>query len=161
FILWNSFHAAVPGKGSQFVLFQNWREFGQGKTWEAITNSFILALRHPVSLGLAFVIAWLIARVRIPLGGFIELSLWLVYLSPTMSLVISWILLLDPNFGLLNKHLLNHFGLTTSIYSLYGITWVHFTSSTLPVMVILIVPLLRRTEAVLEEAARVCGASPT
>lgn len=44
-----------------------WRQiFANNRTWRSILASFTLALRVPIAIVIAFVIAWLLTRVRIP-----------------------------------------------------------------------------------------------
>ena len=42
----------------------------------AIGYSFLLALRAPIAALIGFLIAWLLIRVRIPGGRFIEFAMW-------------------------------------------------------------------------------------
>lgn len=159
FLVTNSFNEGSPGDVSRFGL-QSWQEaFGSSKTLTAIGYSFLLLIRHPVSLAIAFCMAWVLVRVRIPFSGFIESSFWFAFFLPTLPMALSWMLLTDPNYGLLNRYLLSHVGLHFNPYSIWGITWVHMSTSTIPIMVILLIPMLRQVEGALDEAARVCGAS--
>ncbi|HEY7064138.1 MAG TPA: ABC transporter permease subunit [Chloroflexota bacterium] len=159
FIVLNSLNAGRPGDAIEFSL-QGWQEaFGDTPTLQAILYTGILLLRVPVALVVALVLAWLLVRASIPCRGFIELSFWLAYFLPHLPIAVSWILLLDPNYGLVNQWLLQPLGLPFNIYSLGGITWVHLTTSTIPVMLILLAPMLRQMDPSLEEAAGACGAS--
>lgn len=159
FILINSFNTADPADPFTFGL-DGWSEaFGSRRTLDAIGYSFLLNIRTVIGIGAAFLLSWLLVRVRVPFRGFIELSLWIAYFLPSLPLAISWILLSDPNYGLLNK-LLQPLGLTLNPYSATGIIWVHLTASTIPIMTILLAPAMRQLEASLEEAARVCGLGP-
>jgi iron(III) transport system permease protein len=157
FIFINSFNAAHPAEHWRFGL-EGWLEaFNSPRTLNAIGYSFLLNLRSLIAIVIAFIFSWLLVRVRIPLRGFLEFSLWIAYFLPSLPLALSWILLLDPNYGLLNQ-LLSVFGAKLNIYSVYGIVWVHLTASTIPIMTILLTPVFRQMDASLEEAARVCGA---
>ena len=157
FIFINSFNVADPAEEWRFGL-EGWREaFESPRTLNAIGYSFLLNLRSLLAILIAFVFSWLLVRVRIPLRGFIEFSLWIAYFIPSLPLALSWILLLDPNYGLLNQ-LFGTIGIKLNIYSWYGIVWVHLTASTIPIMTILLAPVFRQMDAALEEAARVCGA---
>lgn len=158
-ILWNSFHVATPSLPNDATL-ENWRDVIGSNSMQAIGNTFFLLLRHPFALTLGFMIAWLLVRVQIPLSRFFEMTFWLSFFLPTLPLLVSWILLLDPHYGLMNNYIFSRLGFNLSIYSYWGITWVHLTATTVPVMVILTQPLLRSFEASLEEAARMCGARP-
>lgn len=157
FILVNSFNSADPSEAYQFG-FQGWeRAFANEHTIRSIGYSFLLNIRTFIGIAFAFLFCWLLIRVRIPFKGFIELSLWIAYFLPSLPLAISWILLLDPNYGLLNQ-VFGSWGFKLTPYSIYGIMWVHLTASTIPVMTILLAPAFRQLESSLEEAARTCGA---
>jgi iron(III) transport system permease protein len=157
FIIINSFNAAPPSENWRFG-FDGWREaFGSPRTLAAIGYTFILNIRSVVAIAVAFLFSWLLVRVRIPGGNFIEFSLWIAYFLPSLPLALSWILLLDPNYGLINQFL-KPLGIGFNIYSLLGIAWIHLTATTIPIMTILLAPVLRQLDASLEEAARMCGA---
>jgi iron(III) transport system permease protein len=157
FIIVNSLNGASPSESWRFGL-QGWREaFDSTRTLAAIGYTFLLNLRALLGIAIALVFSWLLTRVRIPLRNFIEFSLWIAYFLPALPLALSWILLLDPNYGLINQ-LLQPLGFKFNIYSVYGIIWIHLTASTIPIMTILLAPVLRQMDASLEEAARMCGA---
>src|SRR5262249_20462635 len=136
------------------------KAFADGKTLSAIGYSFFLSIRSLVGVVVAFAIAWLLVRIRIPGRSFIEFFLWVAFFLPTLPLTLGWILLLDPNYGLINQALLwlPFIGRAPfSIYSVTGILWIHLTLTTIPVMTILLTPSLRQFDAAIEESARVCG----
>lgn len=157
FIVIGSLNSAGPAESWRFG-FQGWQEaFDSPRTLNAIGYSFLLSFRSLAGICVAFIFSWLLIRVRIPFRRLIEFSLWIAYFLPDLPIAISWILLLDPHYGLINQ-LLQFLGFKLNIYSVYGIVWVHLTASTIPVMTILLTPALRQMDASLEEAARVCGA---
>jgi len=157
FILVNSLNVARPGEPWRFGL-EGWKEvFQSPRTLSAIGYSFLLTARTAIGIAVAFVFSWLLIRVRIPFARFIEFSLWIAYFLPPLPMALSWILLLDPNYGLINQFF-QIAGFKLSIYSVYGILWVHLTTATIPLMTILLTPALRQMDGSLEEAARVCGA---
>jgi iron(III) transport system permease protein len=129
----------------------------------AIAYSFLLALRAPVAAVIGFLIAWLLIRVRVPGSRFIEFALWLTFFVPVLPVTLSWILLLSPSYGLINK-IAQTLPFVTSapfnIYSVGGILWVQVLSSSIPVMVVLLAPALRQLDSSFEEVGRVCGAKP-
>jgi iron(III) transport system permease protein len=158
FIVVNSLNVAGPGESWRFGL-EGWKEvFQSPRTLNAIGYSFLLAIRTVIGIIVAFVLSWLLIRVRIPFAGVIEFALWIAYFLPPLPMALSWILLLDPNYGLLNQYF-KIAGFSLNIYSVSGILWVHLITGTIPVMTILLTPALRQMDASLEEAARVCGAS--
>ena len=157
-----SFDIAALGAPFRFGL-TGWHDiFSSAKTLAAIAYSFVLAIRVPIALVVAFAFAWLLARVRLPGHRFIELAFWFGFLLPVFPMMMGWILLLDPNYGLLNlaaAQLPFVTGPIFSIYSVPGIIWVHLVLTTVPIMVILLTPMLRQLDASFEEAADMSGAT--
>lgn len=157
FIIINSLNAAQPSEHWRFG-FEGWREaFSSPRTLAAVGYTFLLNVRSVIAIAVAFLFSWLLTRVRVPGRNFVEFSLWIAYFLPSLPLALSWILLLDPNYGLINQ-LLQPLGIKGNIYSLSGIVWIHLTATTIPIMTILLTPVLRQIDASLEEAARMCGA---
>ena len=163
FILVNSFNIASPGHPFRGGL-QGWSDaFGDGKTLSAVGYSFLLSIRSFVGVAIAFAVSWLLVRIRIPGRAVIEFFLWVAFFLPTLPITLGWILLLDPNYGVLNQLLMKLPFIERapfSIYSVGGIMWVHLTLTTVPVMTILLMPALRQFDAAIEESARVCGSGP-
>lgn len=160
FVILNSFNVALPGKPFRLGL-GGWVEaFSEPKTLRAIGYSILLSTRSFIGVGVAFALSWLLVRVRIPGRSAIEFSLWVAFFLPTLPLTLGWILLLDPNYGLINQALMKlpFVGRAPfSIYSVTGIMWVHLTLTMIPVMTILLTPSLRQFDGSIEESARVCG----
>jgi iron(III) transport system permease protein len=160
FVMINSFNAAMPGQPFQWDL-AGWNEaFTNPKTLKSVGYSLLLASRALIAIGIAFGIAWLLVRARIPGSGFIEFSLWVAFFLPALPITLGWILILDPKYGLANELLRSVFGPGAglfNVYSIYGILWIHLTLTTIPVMTILLAPALRQFDASIEESARVCG----
>ncbi len=128
----------------------------------AIGNTFYLAFaRIVITSVLAIFFAWVVTRTDTPFKGFIEVALWLGFFLPLLPMTLGWILLLDPHTGLINKFLVNAFGLSGplfDIYSYWGIIWCHLAFST-SVRFILMTPAFKAMDAALEEAARASGSN--
>jgi iron(III) transport system permease protein len=163
FMLTGSFNLAVPGQSARFGV-GNWaRAFSDTGTMDALWMSFALSVTRLIpAMILSVIFAWLIARTDMPGGKFLESICWIAYFVPDFPLVLAWILLLDPNFGLLNtlaKSLPFVDGAAFNPYSFWGIVWVHTSTGGIWFKVMLLAPLFRRLGASLEEAARVAGAN--
>lgn len=129
------------------------------QTLRAIGYSFLLSLRVPVALVIAFIIAWYLARNDVFGKRTIMYALWLAFFLPILPATLGWILLLEPNYGIINSYaekIIN--APLLNINSLAGITWVHLTLSTIPIMVILIEPAQRFIDTSYEEASTMSGA---
>jgi iron(III) transport system permease protein len=129
----------------------------------ALGNSFLLALRAPIAAVLGFLIAWLLIRLELPGGRYIEFAMWVTFFVPILPVTLSWILALSPRYGLINQAAMALPFVTAppfDIYSIGGILWVHVVSSSVPVMVVLLGPAIRQLDASFEEVGRVCGSRP-
>jgi iron(III) transport system permease protein len=161
YVLIDSFNVAGTGQPFRFGLTGWVQVFASPKTLSSIGYSFLLSVRIPIAIAVAFVIAWLLVREEIPGHRFIEQALWFGFFLPVLPMTMGWILLLDANYGLVNvlieKIPFVH-GALFSIYSVPGIIWVHLSLTTVPVMVILLAPALRNLDAAMEEASEVAGA---
>ncbi len=156
-----SFDVSAIGSPFKFGL-DGWNDvFASPKTLRSIVYSFILSVRVPIAVVAAFGIAWLLIRLEIPGRRFIEMSLWFGFVLPSVPMMLGWILLLDPNYGLINlllKKLPFIDGPVFTIYSATGIIWVHLALTTVPIMVILLAPAMRQLDSAFEEAADMSGA---
>jgi len=162
-VVLQSFQVAAPGEAARYGL-DGWRaalgEPGlRGALWNTFTVTFV---RQLLSLPLAVLIAWLLARTDLPGRSWIEFAFWAAFFLPGFTVTLSWILLLDPEYGLINTALasLPFVGKGPfNIYSFWGIVWVHIVTGSLTVKVILLTPAFARMNASFEEASRVAGAS--
>lgn len=157
-----SFILSQPGQPAVWTV-QGWVEaFGDAKLPIALGNTFFLAaLRVAVTTALAIFFAWVVTRTDTPFKGFIEVALWLGFFLPLLPVTMGWILLLDPQYGLINKWLVEAFGLAEApfnIYSYWGIVWCHLAFST-SVRFMLMTPAFSAMDAAMEEAGLVCGSS--
>jgi iron(III) transport system permease protein len=156
-----SIQSTRPGDTMVFGL-DGWRAvFAERGLVSATLNTLGLTVaRQSVSLPIAILIAWLIARTDLPGRNVFEFMFWMAFFLPSLTVTLSWILVLDPEFGLFNQAL-QRFGIPAfNIYSFWGITWVHLMASSITVKVMLLTPVLRNMNASFEEASRVTGASP-
>ena len=162
-VVLQSFQVAAPGEAARYGL-DGWRaalgEPGlRGALWNTFTVTFV---RQLLSLPLAVLIAWLLARTDLPGRSWIEFAFWAAFFLPSFTVTLSWILLLDPEYGLVNTALasLPFVGKGPfNIYSFWGIVWVHIVTGSLTVKVILLTPAFANMNASFEEASRVAGAS--
>jgi iron(III) transport system permease protein len=159
FVVVNSFNVGRPVDPWTFGL-DGWINgiFRSPETAKALGYSLLLASRAPLSVGFAFIIAWFLIRVQIPGRKVLELLLWTAFFLPLLPVTMGWILLLDPDNGLINVFLRQHSLPILNIDSVPGILWVHMSVATVPLMTLLLVPAFRAMDASLEEASRCSGA---
>lgn len=162
-ILINSFNIAGIAQDPHWSL-DNWRiAFSKPEIWESLGNTFLVYVSYTVvSFPLAILIAWALARTRMPFTHGLEFMFWVSYMLPSIAVTIGWTFLLDPNFGVLNTAIEFLPFVTDSpfnIYSVPGIVWAHLMANTISLKVMLLTPAFRNMNVLLEEAARVSGAS--
>ena len=161
-VVLQSFQVAPPGQPARYGL-DGWRAaFAEPGLRAALVNTLTVTLvRQLVSLPLAVFIAWLLARTDLPGGRWLEFAFWAAFFLPPLTVTLSWILLLDPEYGLINTVLAQLPGMGKGpfdIYSFWGIVWVHVITGSLTVKVILLTPAFRNMNTAFEEASKVAGA---
>ena len=161
-VVFQSFQIAPPGQPARYGL-DGWRAaLGEPGLRAALVNTGKVTLvRQLFSLPLAVLIAWLLARTDLPGRDWIEFAFWAAFFLPPFTVTLSWILLLDPEYGLVNTWLAALPFVSAhpfNIYSFWGIVWVHIITGSLTVKVILLTPAFRNMNASFEEASRVAGA---
>jgi iron(III) transport system permease protein len=143
--------------------FDSWiRAFHDPRILKALGNTFLVwALTTSISLPISILISWTLARTKIPFSRTLEFMFWVAHMVP--GGVIAWILLADPNIGILNVLLREVFTDFNdgpfNIFSLWGIVWVNLMGNSIAIKVMLLTPAFRNMDATLEEAARVGGSS--
>ncbi|MFN0070793.1 MAG: ABC transporter permease [Chloroflexota bacterium] len=158
-ILYQSFDVSRPGEAARFGLDGWYAIFNERGLRTAVNNTLLLSIsRQLIALPIAIGIAWLIARTDLPGRNWFEFGFWLSFFLPTLTVTLSWILVLDPDYGLFNQ-LIKPLGLHFNIYSFWGIVWTHLVAHNISVMVMLLTPAFRNMNASFEEASRVAGAS--
>src|SRR5262249_1146628 len=136
----------------------------QPDVWKVLwTTVWLSTVRAVLALGLAVVLAWIIARTDCPFRTQLEFLLILSFFFPLLGKVLGWALLLSPQKGYLNQ-LLRQLPVFAGdngpldVFSYGGLIFVSVTGwATL--LTIFLTPAFRNMDAALEESARMCGAS--
>lgn len=162
-ILINSFNVATIAEPPVYGL-KAWKEaFSEPGILRSLWNSVRIGVTlQLVALPLGIFVSWLLARTNIFFAGGFELFFWISFMMPTIATTFGWMLLLDPNTGLLNTAIRQVpliGNLTFDIYSFWGIIWAHLVSNGISTKVMLMTPAFRRMDSSLEEASRMSGAS--
>jgi iron(III) transport system permease protein len=144
--------------------FSGWQAaFREPLLRRSLVNTLTLtAVREMITLPIAVVLAWLLARTDIPRRGALEFAFWIAFFLPPLTVTMTWILLGDPHYGLLNTLLTRLFGWKQgpfNVYSFWGLVWVNVAAVSVTVKVILLTPAFRYMNAAFEEASQVAGAS--
>jgi iron(III) transport system permease protein len=161
-ILVNSFVAGAIGQPRHWSL-EGWRiALSDPAMRGAVANTVkVLVANESISLPSAVVLAWLLARTDLPLRGALEFMFWVTFFLPPLSVTLGWIVLLDPQNGLLNRLALALPFVAKppfNIYSFWGIVWTHLSTASLAIKVMLLTPIFRNVDAAFEEASRCSGA---
>lgn len=162
-IIINSFNLARPGQAYQFGL-EGWiSTMTDPAMLKSIWNTISLTLvRQSIAFPIAIFIAWLIARTDIAHKSWLEFAFWLSFFLPTLPVILAWILLIDPNYGIINMILMKIpfvDGPVFNIYSFSGLIWAHMVTNMISLKVMLLTPAFRNLDSALEEASQVAGAS--
>jgi iron(III) transport system permease protein len=159
-VIQGSFESQIEGakgftlQGWQALLYEPRIFAALGNTLSLTLTSQLIAL--PVSIGLA----WLLGRTDLPGRHWLEFAFWVSFFLPALAVVQGWTLVLDPNNGLLNRWLMQAFGLSQApldIYSWGGIVFAHLATTTVSAKVMMLTPAFKSMDARYEEAALVAG----
>jgi iron(III) transport system permease protein len=163
-ILLNSFNVARLAEPARYGL-DNWVvAFSQPRLLQSLGNSVLVYVFY-TTLGfpIAVMIAWALARIRMPFAYGLEFLFWVSFMLPSLFTTIGWMMLLDPTLGLLNVAIRRLLPFVTegpfNIFSVAGVIWVHLMGSVISSMVMLLTPAFRNMDASLEEASTAAGAS--
>lgn len=131
---------------------------------QAIINTFkIVVVLELIAMPTAVLIAWLVARTDIPGKRLIDNFFWIAFFLPTLPVLLGWIFLFDPDYGVVNAVLMSAFALTEppfNIYSFWGIVFAHLAARSIAAKFIFLSPAFRNFDSSFEEASRMVGSGP-
>ncbi|MBJ6762488.1 iron ABC transporter permease [Myxococcaceae bacterium JPH2] len=128
-----------------------------GSEWGALSNTLMISTGASLlALGLGAPLALLLFRTDLPLRRVFAVLFTLPSAIPAFIWGMGWLSLASPRAGYLNRL----WG--TGTFDIYGVGGIAFVEglSGLPFVLLAGAAALRRIDPALEEAARVCGASP-
>lgn len=130
----------------------------------SIINTFKrVVFTEVIAFPAAILIAWAVARTDLPGKKLIDSFFWIAFFLPALPVLMGWILLFDPQFGLANQACVALFGMEEGpfdIYSFTGIIFAHIAARSVAAKYIFLSPAFRNLDGAMEEASRVAGASP-
>lgn len=161
-VIQGSFESQVSGARA-FTL-DGWRALlHEPRILGALGNTLSLTLvSQAIALPLSIALAWLLGRTDLPGRRALEFAFWVSFFLPALAVVQGWTLLLDPNNGLLNRWLVQVFGLEHApldMYSWGGIIFAHLATTTVSAKVMMLTPAFQNMDARYEEAALMAGDS--
>lgn len=125
-------------------------------------NSVIYAsARLALSLTLALLFAWAVARTNVPFRRTMMLLIPVPFFTPDLLTGISWLMLGNPQNGLINQFARDWFGIQGPVIDLYGWTGLifHSTLSTTALMFLMLAGFFYSMDSSFEEASVTLGAS--
>ena len=159
-IFWMGFWQSGPGEPVVYTL-NNYRNILTDPfTYKTMFNTLGFASTTVlVSLFFAIPVAWLVERTDLPGKEWVFTLMAIGALVPTFFTAMGWVFLLHPRIGVVNKLLMEGFGLAESpfnIASIVGMGWVEGLGLS-SIAFIMIVATYRTMDPSLEEAGRVHG----
>ena len=121
FLAINSFQLARPGEAVAYGV-QNWAiALTEPGMVEAIVNTFSrTVVGLVIALPIAVFVGWLLARTDLSGKNWLDLMFWMTFFMPILPITLGRILLLDPEFGLVNPALVNLLGIEKGPFNIYS-----------------------------------------
>jgi len=161
-LFYGSFRSKPLGVPSDFSLVHYINAYADPLTYELLVNSFLFASGSALlATLLAATLAWISIRTNAPFRKVFELTAIVPNIFPPVMLAVSWTILLSPRTGLVNRALMDLFGLAQAPFNIYSIAGMVFVEAliTAPLAFLLIAAALYSMDPALEESARVAGSS--
>jgi iron(III) transport system permease protein len=160
-VVWGTFRDAAPGLPGSFTLNNFIRAYFNVGLLQAIQNSLIFAGGASlISFAGGTFLAWVTERTDAPFRRVIYALVLVPVIVPGILFATSWLFLLNPTIGALNKFASYCCGLETPIfngYSMGGMIWAEGVDNfSLPFL--LMAAAFRSMDPSLEEAAQTAGA---
>ena len=133
-------------------------------TYDLFANTFVyVSGATAIGILVAAVLAWLVERTNVPGKIWIYAGVPMTLAVPGMLQAIAWVLLLSPKIGFINTLAQSAFGLSGPPFNIYSLGGMIFIEGLrlVPTAFLMLVPLLRSMDPVLEEAAAMSGANPS
>lgn len=130
---------------------------------KVLWNTTIYVLGSTIfGVGIAVVLAWLVERSDMPGKMWVYAGVPLAIAVPGILHSITWVLLMSPRSGFLNRGYMNLFDTREPLFDIYTMGGLIFAEGLrlVPVAFLMLVPLLRSMDPALEEAAATNGAGP-
>ena len=116
------FTRGMPGDFTALTFANYTRAYGSPALLELFYNSFVFATGSVLlALPVAVAFAWLIERTNTPLRNLAYALVIAPVAMPGMLLSMSWVLLLSPNVGVINKTIMTVFGLENPPFNIYSL----------------------------------------
>ena len=160
-LLYGSLHSTPPGMAGTFNL-DGYANLASAENLQALINTVALSLVKTVlSLSLAILLAWIVARTDTPGRGVLEALITLPFFIPPILTATAWAMLGNAQVGTINlvwRWLTGSDGTLVDVFSYGGIVW-HMMQYSTPFIFLFVVDAFRAMDPSLEESSRMSGAS--
>ena len=160
-LLYGSLHSTPPGMAGTFNL-DGYANLASAENLRALINTVALSLVKTVlSLSLAILLAWIVARTDTPGRGVLEALITLPFFIPPILTATAWAMLGNAQVGTINlvwRWLTGSDGTLVDVFSYGGIVW-HMMQYSTPFIFLFVVDAFRAMDPSLEESSRMSGAS--
>jgi iron(III) transport system permease protein len=160
-LLYGSLHSSPPGMAGTFNL-EGYASLGTAENLQAMVNTIALSLvKTLLSLSLAILLAWIVARTDTPGRGVLEVLVTLPFFIPPILTATAWAMLGNAQVGTINllwRWLTGGDGTLVDVYSYGGIVW-HMMQYSTPFIFLFVVDAFRAMDPSLEESSRMSGAT--
>jgi iron(III) transport system permease protein len=160
-LLYGSLHSTPPGIPGTFNL-DGYTGLLSSETLIVLANTVGLSLVKTIlSLALAVLLAWIIARTDTPGRGVLEVLITLPFFIPPILTATAWAMLGNAQVGTINlawRWLSGSDGTLIDVYSYGGVIW-HMMQYSTPFIFLFVVDAFRAMDPSLEESSRMSGAS--
>lgn len=160
-LIYGSLHSSPPGMPGHFDL-EGYKKVFTLSNLLILWNSIYIAFaKTAISIVLAVLFAWIVARTDTPFRGAFEVLLALPFFIPPIITATAWSLLGNPRVGAINtfwRWISGTDGTLVNVFSYGGVIW-HLVQHTVPFLFLLLVDAFRAMDPSLEESSRMSGAS--
>lgn len=159
-LMWSSFKPDGLPLDPGFTLENYTSTYNSGLLPLVFSTLILAAGSVSVAMVIGLILVWLLERTDLPFREFFRVTVVLPIATPPLILAISWILLLNPNAGIINELLIRLPGVyePINIFTLGGAVVVQGLVF-VPACVLLLYPSFRNLNPSMEEASFASGAS--
>ena len=160
-LLYGSLHSTPPGMAGEFNL-NGYASLGTAENLQALINTIALSfVKTILSLALAILLAWIVARTDTPGRGVLEVLITLPFFIPPILTATAWAMLGNAQVGTINllwRWLSGSDSTLVDVFSYGGIVW-HMMQYSTPFIFLFVVDAFRAMDPSLEESSRMSGAT--
>jgi iron(III) transport system permease protein len=159
-VIYGTFRDGPPGAPAAFTFKNYARAYGNLALFSSAVNSILFALGSgAIAFAGGTYLAWVTERTNTPLKSLVYVLVLFPFLVPGVLTTVSWVFLLSPNIGLINRFCALLFDRSEPLFDIYsfgGMIWAAgIDQMTLPFF--LMAAAFRSMDPSLEEAALVSG----